>query len=76
MCVHIRHAFTHAPRAGAHVPRLRVFLSLRSRFKELGATFVGGPDWGSHVVVDGKLITAQNPGSAVACAKKVIEMLA
>lgn len=50
-------------------------LLMEDKFKELGATFVGGPDWGSHVVVDGKLVTAQNPGSAVECAKKVIELL-
>ena len=48
---------------------------MEDKFKELGATFSGGPDWGANVVVDGKLITAQNPGSAIACAEKVIEML-
>lgn len=49
---------------------------METKFQELGASFVAGADWGSNVVVDGKLITAQNPGSAVACAAKVIEMLA
>ncbi len=29
----------------------------------------------SHVVVDGRLVTGQNPGSAKATAKKVVSML-
>ena len=48
---------------------------METKLGELGATFVGGPDWGPNVVVDGKLVTAQNPGSAIGCAEKVIEML-
>jgi putative intracellular protease/amidase len=50
--------------------------SMEATFKEQGATFVGGPDWGSHVKVSGNLITAQNPGSAPACAEAVIAALA
>ena len=50
--------------------------SMEAVFKEQGATFVGGADWGSHVKIAGNLITAQNPGSAPACAAAVIAALA
>ena len=41
----------------------------------IGAKFIAGADWGSHVVADRNLITAQNPGSAPACAAIVIAAL-
>lgn len=50
--------------------------SMEATFTEQGATFVGGPDWAPHVKVSGNLITAQNPGSAPACAEAVIAALA
>ena len=50
--------------------------SMEQVFTEQGATFVGGPDWAPHVKVSGNLITAQNPGSAPACAAAVIAALA
>lgn len=37
---------------------------LEDRLRAAGARFEAGPAWGSHVVVDGNLITGQNPGSA------------
>ena len=49
---------------------------IEDKFKEQGGEFIGGPDWASNVVVSKNLITAQNPGSAVACAGKVVELLA
>ena len=49
---------------------------METKFTELGATFAAGADWSSHVVVDGKVITAQNPGSAIACAEACIKALA
>ena len=41
--------------------------------KKLGGTYVKGPDWGSFVAVDGSLITGQNPASAEATAKALLE---
>jgi putative intracellular protease/amidase len=35
-----------------------------------------GPDWGSYVVVDGKLITGQNPASSPAAARELLLAIA
>ena len=45
---------------------------LEDRLKELGAYFCAGTNWRSHVVVDGNLITGQNPRSAGAVAEDLI----
>ena len=42
---------------------------MQTAFEEQGAKFNAGPDWASNVCAAGNLITAQNPGSAVACAE-------
>jgi putative intracellular protease/amidase len=49
---------------------------LESRMREFGADFVAGPAWGSHVVVEGNLVTGQNPASAEEAANAVISLLA
>ncbi|MFF2525629.1 DJ-1/PfpI family protein [Streptomyces liangshanensis] len=48
---------------------------LESRLRAGGAEVTGGPAWRSHVVVDGNLITGQNPASGAAVARKLIEAL-
>jgi putative intracellular protease/amidase len=40
-----------------------------------GALYEKGPDWGSFVVVDGKLVTGQNPASSEAAAKALLKLL-
>lgn len=49
---------------------------LESRLVELGARFEAAGDWASHVVVDGKLVTGQNPQSSRAVADAVAALLA
>ncbi|WP_175772456.1 type 1 glutamine amidotransferase domain-containing protein [Paraburkholderia phenazinium] len=49
---------------------------VESELQKLGAHYSKGPDWASHVVVDGRLVTGQNPGSSEASAKAVVKMLA
>jgi len=49
---------------------------LATRLKEAGADFQPGPAWSSHVVVDGNLVTGQNPASAAAAAQAVLGELA
>ncbi|MFF2246603.1 type 1 glutamine amidotransferase domain-containing protein [Arthrobacter sp. NPDC058130] len=46
---------------------------LESRLREYGAIFETGPAWGSYVVVDGNLVTGQNPASAGEAVKAVLE---
>jgi putative intracellular protease/amidase len=48
---------------------------LEDKLKELGADYSKGPAWSSYVVVDGHLVTGQNPKSSLECADKVIELL-
>jgi putative intracellular protease/amidase len=44
-------------------------------FKEQGAVFENADPWNSHVTVAGNLVTCQNPQSALAGAKKCVEIL-
>ena len=48
---------------------------LENRLEELGARFVGGPDWQPHAVRHGNLITGQNPQSSELVARHVLEAL-
>lgn len=48
---------------------------LETRLRDAGADFVPGPAWGPNVVVDGNLITGQNPASAKPAAEAVLERL-
>jgi putative intracellular protease/amidase len=48
---------------------------VESRLRELGAVVEAGPAWTSQVVVDGNLITGQNPQSSVDTAQQVIAEL-
>ena len=40
-----------------------------------GGLYEKGKDWGPYVVVDGKLITGQNPASSEAAAKALLKLL-
>ena len=49
---------------------------LEDRLRAGGAIFESAPAWSSHVVVDGNLITAQNPASAEAAGQAILAKLA
>lgn len=49
--------------------------SLEDEMKSCGADWSQGPAWGSHVVVDGKFVTGQNPASSKAVGQKIVELL-
>ena len=40
-----------------------------------GGDYSKGPDWGSYVLTDGKLVTGQNPGSSRAAAESLLGLL-
>jgi putative intracellular protease/amidase len=42
--------------------------------KANGGLYEKGPDWGSYVVVDGMLVTGQNPASSEAAAKELLKL--
>ncbi|MFD7445990.1 type 1 glutamine amidotransferase domain-containing protein [Streptomyces sp. NPDC059909] len=48
---------------------------VESRLRELGAVIEAGPAWTSKAVVDGNLITGQNPQSSVDTAQQVLAAL-
>lgn len=48
---------------------------LESKLKKQGATFVGGKKFESHVVVDGNLITGQNPPSSKGTAEALLKSI-
>ncbi|HDZ72211.1 MAG TPA: type 1 glutamine amidotransferase domain-containing protein [Aurantimonas coralicida] len=43
--------------------------------KANGGLYEKGADWGSYVVVDGKLVTGQNPASSEDAAKELLKLL-
>lgn len=49
--------------------------SVEDTLKANGGRFSKAEDWASHAVVDGNLITGQNPGSSEATAKALLEAL-
>jgi putative intracellular protease/amidase len=49
---------------------------VESRLRELGAVVRPGEAWASRVVVDGNLVTGQNPQSSVDTARQVVDVLA
>lgn len=48
---------------------------LESRLRKLGAEFASAANWQDHVVVDGRLVTGQNPQSSASTAHAVIRLL-
>ena len=68
-------AFTDAEEAAAGLTDVVPF-ALESRLRELGGKFEGAANWAPFVVVDGKLITGQNPQSSALVAQEVLRALA
>jgi putative intracellular protease/amidase len=54
---------------------LNVPYSVAGRLAELGARLATGEPWSSTVVVDGRLVTGQNPQSTVATASRVASLI-
>jgi len=67
-------AFTDQEEKAISLDRKMPFL-LESKLRSEGARFVVGEKWASHVEVDGKLVTGQNPASSGAAAEAVIKLL-
>lgn len=66
--------FSNAEEADVQLTDVVPFL-VEDELKKLGGLYSSGPDWQSHVVSDGLLITGQNPGSSVGVAKALLERL-
>lgn len=48
---------------------------IEDELRRLGGRYSRAPDWSPHVVVDGNLITGQNPASSVGAAREVLRAL-
>lgn len=48
---------------------------IEDMLKANGGLYEKGPDWSSYVVVDGKLVTGQNPASSEVAAKELLKLL-
>jgi putative intracellular protease/amidase len=66
--------FTNTEEEGVGLTNIVPFL-VEDMLKANGGLYEKGPDWGSYVVVDGKLVTGQNPASSEAAAKELLKLL-
>jgi len=66
--------FTNSEEAAVELTEVVPFL-LEDRLKARGGNYSKGPDWASYVVVDGHLVTGQNPASSEAAADALLELL-
>jgi len=67
-------AFTNAEEAEVGLDRVMPFL-LETQLKDNGARVVSGDPWADNVVVDGKMVTGQNPQSSAHAAREMIRLL-
>ena len=66
--------FTNTEEEGVGLENIVPFL-VEDMLKANGGLYKRGPDWGSHVIVDGKLVTGQNPASSKAAAEELLKLL-
>jgi putative intracellular protease/amidase len=66
--------FTNTEEEGVGLTKIVPFL-VEDMLKANGGLYEKGPDWGSYVVVDRKLVTGQNPASSEAAAKELLKLL-
>ena len=67
--------FTNTEEAAAGLTDVVPFL-VEDMLMANGGIYTKGADWASHVVIDGKLVTGQNPASSKAAAEALVKMLA
>jgi len=67
--------FTNGEEEAVHLTKVVPFL-VEDELKRVGGLYEKAPDWESFAVVDGRLITGQNPASSTAAAKALLNLLA
>jgi len=67
--------FTNGEEAAVQLTHVVPFL-VEDELKKLGGIYEKAPDWESFAIVDGRLVTGQNPASSTASARKLVELLA
>lgn len=66
--------FTNTEEESVGLTKIVPFL-VEDMLKANGGLYEKGPDWGSYVVVDGKLVTGQNPASSEAAARELLKLI-
>jgi len=66
--------FTNTEEAAVQLTEVVPFL-VEDMLRSNGSVYSKAPDWQSHVVIDGKLITGQNPASSAEAARAVLAQL-
>lgn len=66
--------FTNSEEAGVGLTEVVPFL-VEDMLKANGGNYRKGEDWASFVVVDGKLVTGQNPASSAEAARKLLDLV-
>ena len=66
--------FTNGEEEEMHLTRVVPFL-VEDELMRLGATFEKRADWQALSIVDGRLITGQNPASSTVTAQNVLNLL-
>ena len=66
--------FSNAEEEAVQLTEVVPFL-LEDKLKALGAQYSKGPNWGSYVLVDGLLVTGQNPASSEEAARTLLKLL-
>jgi putative intracellular protease/amidase len=67
-------AFTNEEERAVKLDHAMPFL-LEDRLRQAGAEFIAAEKWVSHVEVDGKLVTGQNPQSGESAARRLAELV-
>lgn len=66
--------FTNGEEEAVQLTNVVPFL-IEDEFKAQGAIYEKGPDWAPYLVVDGHMVTGQNPASSEAVAKELLSQL-
>ena len=67
--------FTNEEEEDVHLTKVVPFL-VEDELKRLGAIFEKVPNWQPHSIVDGRLVTGQNPASSTSAAQALLDLLA
>ncbi|BDG05058.1 type 1 glutamine amidotransferase domain-containing protein [Anaeromyxobacter oryzae] len=66
--------FTNGEEEAVHLTRVVPFL-VEDELKRVGGLYEKAPDWQSFALVDGRLVTGQNPASSTAAARSLLKVL-
>jgi putative intracellular protease/amidase len=67
--------FTNGEEEAVHLTQVVPFL-VEDELKRVGGVYEKAPDWQSFALVDGRLVTGQNPASSTAAANSLLKVLA